>query len=226
MPMLRSPNDGTAEGPPRTETLGAKRADSDRVFLALLICLYSLWWVFLAIAPSNRFDWALENLLVFIVWGLLYAGYRVYPLSRGAYVSIAVFLALHALGAHYTYAETPVGDLIGRLFATERNHYDRIVHFSFGLLWVVPFKVFLERYVAVGKESWSAFLAVCLVLALSGLYELLEWAAALLLEPDAAMAFLGAQGDPFDGQKDAGLAFLGSLFGMAAFYCRPAVRRR
>ena len=193
----------------------------DAKFLLRLSGLYALWWAFLAVSPSDRFDWALENLLVFLVWGLLYAGYRAYPLSRGAYVSIAVFLALHALGAHYTYAETPLGDLIARLFGTERNHYDRIVHFSFGLLWVVPFKVFLERYVALGKQGWSAFLAVCLVLAVSGLYELLEWAAALLLEPEAALAFLGAQGDPFDGQKDAGLAFLGSLVGMAAFYAWP-----
>lgn len=198
----------------------------DKKFFVLLIGLYAVWWAVLAISPNDRFDWALENLLVFLVWGLLYLGHRRYPLSRGAYISIAVFLALHALGAHYTYAETPVGDWIRSTFGTERNHYDRVVHFAFGLLWVIPFKVFLERYVAENKGRWSAFLAVSLVLALSGLYELLEWAAALLLEPDAAMAFLGAQGDPFDGQKDAGLAFLGSLLGVAFFYLWPRQQPR
>lgn len=192
---------------------------NDRTFFLLVIAVYAAWWIAMAVSPSDRFDWALENLLVFLAWGLLWASFRRFPLTRGAYVSIALFLALHALGAHYTYAETPLGDMLARLFNTERNHYDRVVHFAFGLLWVIPFKVFLERYVVLAhKEGWSAFLAVSLVLALSGLYELIEWAAAIVLEPDAALAFLGAQGDPFDGQKDAGLAFLGSWLGVVLFY--------
>lgn len=203
-----------------------QRPSNDTRFLRCLFGLYGVWWIVMAVSPNDRFDWALENLLVFLLWGVLWASRKTYPLTRGAYILIVLFLALHAMGAHYTYAETPFGDFIAQVFNTERNHYDRIVHFAFGLLWVVPFKIFLEHYVLMpGKESWCAFLAINLVLSLSGLYELIEWTAALILDPNAALAFLGAQGDPFDGQKDAGLAFLGSLLGILLFNFWPANRK-
>ena len=157
-----------------------------------------------------------ENILVFFAWAALAASYRRYSLARVSYCLIAFFLALHAVGAHYTYSLTPIGDLVRDFLGQERNHYDRFVHFAFGLLLVYPCIDFLERYVLAGKRAWCAFFAVCLILAFSGLYEIIEWAAAVILDPEAGIAFLGSQGDVFDGQKDAALAFLGSLIGLAA----------
>jgi len=184
-------------------------------FLAVIALVYAIFWVGLAFDPFDRFDWFLENLLVFFGWGVIAATYRRFPLSRASYGLIAVLLALHAVGAHYTYSLTPLGDLVRDLLGQERNHYDRFVHFAFGLLFIYPFMDLLERYVIPRQDVWRAIFAVSLILALSGLYELIEWAAAMILDPEAGLAFLGSQGDVFDGQKDAGLAFIGSLIGLA-----------
>jgi putative membrane protein len=192
-----------------------RRVQGDGRFLAVIAMVYAIFWVGLAVNPFDRFDWFLENLLVFLGWGVIAATYRRFPLSRASYGLIAVFLALHAVGAHYTYSLTPLGDLVRDLLGQERNHYDRFVHFAFGLLFIYPFMDLLERYVIRRQRVWRAILAVSLILALSGLYELIEWAAAMILDPGAALAFLGSQGDVFDGQKDAGLAFIGSLIGLA-----------
>ena len=192
-----------------------RRVQGNSRFLAVIAMVYAIFWVGLAFDPFDRFDWFLENLLVFLGWGLIAATYRHFPLSRISYVMIAVFLALHAVGAHYTYSLNPLGDLVRDLLGQERNHYDRFVHFAFGLLFIYPFMDLLQRYVMPSQRVWRAIFAISLVLALSGLYELIEWAAAVVLEPEAALAFLGSQGDVFDGQRDAGLAFVGGLIGLA-----------
>lgn len=184
-------------------------------FLGYLAAAYGLLWVALAIDPVSRFDWFLENILVLVGVSLVAASCRGFRLSRSVYLLIAAFLALHAFGAHYTYSLTPVGESVAGLLGLERNHYDRVVHFAFGLLLAYPFLEFLERYVMPGHKAWSAAFCLCLILALSGLYEIFEWGAAMVLEPDDALAFLGTQGDIFDGQKDAALAFAGGLLGLA-----------
>jgi putative membrane protein len=192
-----------------------RQARGDSRFLAIMAMAYGIFWVALAFDPTDRVDWLLENLLVFLGWSLIAATFRRLPLSRISYVMITVFLALHAVGAHYTYSLMPLGDLARDLLGQERNHYDRFVHFAFGLLFIYPFMDLLHRYVMPSQRVWRAIFAISLVLALSSLYELIEWAAAVVLEPEAALAFLGSQGDVFDGQKDAGLAFVGGLIGLA-----------
>jgi putative membrane protein len=175
---------------------------------------YAVWWGMLAIAPYNRFDWLLENLLVFVFAGLLAATYRRFPLSDLSYLLITVFLVLHAVGAHYTYSEAPVGGWMTELLGWERNHYDRVVHFLFGLLCTYPLRETVMRSCKIG--GWRAgALAFAVVLALSSGYEMLEWGAAMLLSPEAGMAFLGAQGDIFDAQKDTVLAAAGALVTLA-----------
>ena len=89
------------------------------------------------------------------------------------------------------------------------------VHFAFGLLLFFPLKEVLGRLVLPRQGVWCSILAVSMILALSTLYELIEWAAAVVLDPDAGIAFLGSQGDVFDGQKDTGLALVGSLVGVS-----------
>jgi putative membrane protein len=89
-----------------------------------LAAVYGIIWIAMAIAPTSRFDWFLENLLVFALVGLLVATYRVFPLSDLSYTLIAVFLSLHAVGAHYTYSVPPMGFWLQEAWNLERNHYD------------------------------------------------------------------------------------------------------
>lgn len=174
-----------------------------------LVLAYGLWWLALAIAPHDRFDWLLENLLVFVFVGLLAATYRRFPLSDLSYLLIAIFLGLHAVGSHYTYSETPVGEWMSEQLDWERNHYDRVVHFLFGLLCAYPLREVVLR--GCGVTGWRAgLLAFAVVMAFSSGYEMLEWGAVLLLSPEEGIAFLGTQGDVFDAQKDTTLATLGS----------------
>ncbi|GAB4354213.1 MAG: DUF2238 domain-containing protein [Kiloniellaceae bacterium] len=206
-------------------TTAADPAKADFVrnrLLQGLTLAYAIWWLALAIAPYNRFDWFLENLLVVVFVGLLAATYRRFPLSDLSYLLIAVFLALHAVGAHYTYSKAPVGGWMGDVLGWERNHYDRAVHFLFGLLCAYPLRETVMRAAAVA--GWRAgLLALAVAMAFSSGYEMLEWGAAMLLDPEAGMAFLGTQGDVFDAQKDTTLATLGAVI---ALILAPLAERR
>lgn len=197
-----------------TTSADAPRTDFERNrLLQVLAAGYGAWWLLLAIAPYNRFDWFLENLLVFLFVGLLAATYRRFPLSDLSYLLIALFLALHAVGAHYTYSEAPLGWWVTEALAWERNHFDRVVHFLFGLLCAYPLRETVMR--GTGVAGWRAgLLAFAVVLALSSGYEMLEWSAAMLLDPEAGMAFLGTQGDVFDAQKDTALAAVGATLSL------------
>ncbi len=186
-----------------------------------LAAAYGLLWVGLAIDPVNRLDWLLENLLVAAALAFLAATYRRLRLSAFSYILIATFLSLHAVGAHYTYSEAPPGFWLQRALDLDRNHFDRLVHFSFGLLLARPFLEVGERHGAM-QPGWAYTYAFLIVAATSALYELLEWIVAMIVSPDAAMAWLGTQGDPFDAQKDTGLATIGAALALGLV----AVRRR
>jgi len=188
---------------------------ASRRFLLRLAFVYGLFWLALAFSPNHRVDWLVENLLVFAGVALIAGTYRSLPLSRASYLLLAVFLALHAVGAHYTYSETPFGDQLQSSLGLGRNHYDRLVHFSFGLLMTYPFFDLVQRHARPAAPAWAYLFAFLAILACSGVYEIIEWLAALVLDPEDALAFLGTQGDVFDAQKDAGLALLGSLIALA-----------
>jgi putative membrane protein len=178
----------------------------------LLLALGGILFAFLAIAPRDRADWALENALLLAGVAALLATRRVLPLSRISYTLIFLFLCLHMVGAHYTYAEVPYRDWLG--LQSERNHYDRFVHFSYGLLLGYPIReVFLR--VAEVRGVWGYYLPLDVTMATSMVYELIEWAVAELFGGDLGIAYLGAQGDVWDAQKDMGLATLGAVLAMA-----------
>jgi putative membrane protein len=181
--------------------------------LQTLVLLFSIIWLIAAIAPENRFDWFLENLLVFLVVGLLAYLSRAYAISDLSYFLIIVFLLFHTMGAHYTYSKTPVGFWLQDFLSLDRNHYDRIIHFCFGLFIIYPIREFLFRYCNVGLLM-SGFTAFTTVTTMSVAYETIEWAVAVIISPEAAMAFLGTQGDLFDAQKDSALAITGSIIGL------------
>jgi putative membrane protein len=190
------------------------RFRDNRVLQALVLWLV-VFWIIMAIKPLYPRDWLLENILVFVYAALLIGTYRRFAFSNFSYGLFTLFMTLHMIGAHFTYAETPIGFWIQELFNLDRNHYDRIVHFYYGLLIVYPFREILLRAAKVA-HSWSYFLAVCGILAFSAFYEVLEMMAAMVVSPELGTAFLGTQGDEWDAQKDTGLAFAGALMTMIA----------
>lgn len=187
---------------------------SNRVLQGWLLWLVVLWAI-TAINPLYPRDWLLENLLVFIYAILLTATYRRFAFSNLSYGLFTLFLSLHLVGAHYTYAETPFGFWLQALFEFERNHYDRIVHFSFGLLIACPMREILLRKSGVSR-AWSYFITVNCVLAFSAFYEVMEIVATMIVSPELGDAYLGTQGDEWDAQKDTFLAFTGSVIAMLA----------
>ena len=192
-----------------------------------LVLWLIVFWVITAIKPLYPRDWLLENLLVFFYAALLIITYRWFRFSNLSYALFTLFLSLHLLGAHYTYSETPFGFWLQDWFGFARNHYDRIVHFCFGLLIAYPFREILLRQTGV-KREWSYFLAVTLVLAFSACYEVIEGLAAMIVSPELGAAYLGTQGDEWDAQKDSAMAFAGAIIAMCVTwqYDRQNNRRR
>jgi putative membrane protein len=182
----------------------------DRVPAACL-AVYLVVWVICAISPNSRVDWLLENLLTFAgVAGLLF-GYRRFRFSDRAYLQITLFLILHAIGGHYTYAEVPIGRWVSDALGIARNHYDRVVHFSFGLLMLRPMRELGFRGDSHLGRFGNLYFSVAGVGLWSMLYEVIEWVVAAIVDPAAGTAYLGTQGDEWDAQKDMGLALLGAL---------------
>jgi putative membrane protein len=174
-----------------------------------LTALFAIIWLVGAIAPMNRFDWFLENLLVFIAVALLGWFYRTRQLSDLSYFLIVAFLVLHTVGAHYTYSKVPPGFWLQDSLSLDRNHYDRVIHFTFGVLIFYPVREALTRFDGTARRL-SAFTAFTVIATSSVIYEILEWIVAAIVSPEAAMDFLGTQGDVFDAQKDSTLAIAGA----------------
>jgi putative membrane protein len=187
----------------------SKRPFRQRTLLQLLCASYAIVWTVAAIEPLDRSDWLLENLLVFVSVPLLILTYRRFPLSDTSYVLIFLFLVMHAAGAHYTYAEVPLGYWLRDTLHLERNHFDRIVHFSFGIMAYPVQEILLGTTSVPGY--WRYILPVSIVVSLSGFFEVVEAVIAVLVNPELGAAYLGLQGDVWDAQKDMALAILGAL---------------
>ena len=181
--------------------------------LRWLTISYGVFWSLAAVAPVDRSTWLLENLLVFMLVGGLVATHRRFVFSNVSYACIFVFLMLHVVGSHYTYSQVPLAGSLATTFDLGRNHYDRFVHLAFGLLIAYPLREISLRTMHVHR-IWSYLVPVISVLALSSIYEMLESWAAHITSPDTGIAFVGAQGDVWDGQKDMALAFAGACFAM------------
>lgn len=194
---------------------------SDRCPAALL-ALFSIWFVVLGIAPHYRQDWLLENLLVLLIVPLLIGTYRRLRFSNLAYTGIFAFLVLHEIGAHHTYSLVPydawatqlTGGTLSDWFGFERNHFDRLVHFSYGICFA-PATLELFEAKAPPKGVWRFVLPLAFMNSHAVLYETLEWIATAVFGGDLGAAYLGTQGDVFDAQKDMALAFTGSVIALA-----------
>lgn len=190
-------------------------------YLSMLLILFLAEFTVLAFNVYDRKDWILENVLVGIFILVLALTYKAFPLSKISYTLIFIFLCFHEIGSHYTYSQVPYdrwfeslfGTGMNSLFGWERNHFDRLVHCSYGLLLAYPVReVFLR--IADVKGFWGYFLPVDITMSTSMLYELIEWGAAEFFGGELGTAYLGTQGDVWDAHKDMGLATIGAVTAM------------
>jgi putative membrane protein len=179
---------------------------------ARLILLIGVVGVFLwsGWAPKDRMTWVLEVFPVIGAVPLLIATRRRFPLTMLAYGLIAVHAIILMIGGRYTYAEVPLFNWIRDAFHLARNHYDRLGHFAQGFVPAIVAREVLLRRTPLRRGGWLFFLVTCVCLAISAVYELVEWSAAAT-SGSAADAFLGTQGDPWDTQKDMLLAWIGAI---------------
>ncbi len=177
--------------------------------LSFAVVFIGLGW-----EPVDRKTWLLENLLALPLAIWLILRWDRLALSRESYLMLFAFLALHEVGSHFTYSLVPLPDLPG--IDADRNHYDRAIHFGFGLAFTRPLAELLGQALGSPPRRLLLALSVSVILALSTCYELLEWLAAVTVQPEQGIAFVGAQGDIWDAQKDTALAGLGA--GLAAWW--------
>jgi putative membrane protein len=185
---------------------GARPSTYELILLAIVATVF----VWSGIGPHDRFTWVLEVFPVILgVPALIYVfpRFRFTPL---VYTFVAIHAVILMVGGKYTYAEVPIGFWAQRAFGFARNHYDRIGHFAQGFVpAMVAREIFIRRSPLRGSR-WLSFVVICFCLAFSALYELIEfWTA--LATGEAAEAFLGTQGDPWDTQWDMMLALIGAI---------------
>ena len=199
----------------------------------LLLVAFVAVWVTLGVAPHYRQDWLLENLLVLVAVPVLLWSHRRHPLGSASYACLFVFGVLHEVGAHYTYSEVPYerwsqalfGVSLQDTFDLSRNHYDRAMHFLYGLL-ITPAAMELLELRTSPRGWWRWLLPVAFVTSHSVVYELVEWGAAILFGGDLGTAYLGTQGDVWDAQQDMALALLGSTIAATLVLWRRPRRGR
>jgi len=190
---------------------------------ALLLMAFCAVFIALGVDPTYRQDWLLENLLVFVAVPVLVATRHRLRFSNASYLCLFLFFSLHEIGAHYTYSLVPydewfralTGHSLDGMLGFERNHYDRLLHFLYGLL-VTPAAVELFSHYGRYPRVWAVLFPLLFITSHSVIYELVEWVAAVVFGGDLGQAYLGTQGDIWDAQKDMALALAGSVLSIAA----------
>ncbi|MFZ1327144.1 MAG: DUF2238 domain-containing protein [Candidatus Contendobacter sp.] len=184
-----------------------------------LVFAAALWLLALVLSglrPFDRTTWMLEVFPIVIALPVLWATYHRYPLTSLLYFFIFLHGLVLMLGGAYSYARVPLGFYIADLFDLSRNPYDKIGHFMQGFVPALIAREILVRGQLVRGRKMLAFIVLCIILAISATYELIEWAAALMLG-QGADEFLGTQGDPWDTQSDMFLALIGGITALLVF---------
>jgi putative membrane protein len=183
-------------------------------------------WITTLIITPDLANWITENVLTFLLLVGISVSYSKFKFSDLSYTLVFVYILLHIYGATYTYAENPFGYWLKDVLDLQRNHYDRIVHFSFGLLLTYPMRdYFLNWFKWPAWVCWV--LPIEITMSFSGLYEIIEWLVADVFFPAEGIAYLGTQGDVWDAQKDMILAFSGAVMSMLlSFTVKRALERK
>lgn len=177
----------------------------------LFIFFISLIWS--GIQPKDYLTWFLEVAPAFIGFTVLALTYNKFRLTRLTYALILIHCVILMVGGHYTYAEVPLFNWIRDYFGFARNNYDKVGHLAQGFIPAIIAREIILRKSIIQGVSWQNFFVICLCLALSAFYELIEWWVALL-SGEAAEAFLGTQGYIWDTQSDMALALFGSALSL------------
>ena len=186
-----------------TSTLSARTL---ALYSAALIALLALS----GYKPFDLATWVMEVAPVMVVLVVLWASHRRFPLTPLLYALIFVHAVVLMLGGHYSYARVPLGDWMREWFHLSRNPYDGIGHFAQGFIPAIAARELLLRHTKLERGGWLFVIVTAVCLAISALYELIEWGVAIALG-QGAEEFLGTQGDPWDTQKDMALAWIGAM---------------
>jgi putative membrane protein len=186
-------------------------------FPKALAVIFIIFWTILAISPVSREVWWAENIPIMAVFAFLAATYRRFRFSNLSYALMAFWLFWHTVGGHYTFAGVPFG-WFSDLFGFERNHFDRIGHFSVGF-YAYPLAEFLWRK-RLAHPAVIFLFGLFAIMSVACAYELIEWQYAVIEGGDAGVEFLGSQGDVWDAQKDMFADTLGALFALGIFALR------
>jgi putative membrane protein len=182
----------------------------DRRLIPFLLAATAVVFVWSAIGPRDRFTWVLEVFPAVVALPILYFTRERFPLTLLTYTLIALHAVILMVGGHYTYAEVPLFNWMRDTLGLARNHYDRVGHFAQGFVPAIIAREVLLRRTPLRPGGWLFAIVSAVCLAISALYELLEWSVAAATG-EAAEAFLGTQGDPWDTQKDMALCLAGAL---------------
>lgn len=179
------------------------------LFLTLLLSFVAavLWSVW---KPHDYFTWFLETFPAFVGLAILLLTYRRFPLTSLVYVLVFLHALILLVGGHYTYAEVPLFNWIRDEFHLARNHFDRVGHFAQGFVPAIIAREVLLRRTGLKQGGWLNYIVLSCCIAISALYELLEWRVSVATG-EAADAFLGTQGDPWDTQKDMATCMVGAI---------------
>ena len=180
---------------------------------SIWLAIYFGVLIWSGIAPKDGFTWLLEVFPALVGLVLIVATYRRFPLTRMLYCLLLVHAVILMIGGHYTYAEVPWFDSLREWFDWQRNNYDKVGHFAQGFVPAILAREILLRLNVVRGNGWLNFLVICICLAVSASYELVEWGVALA-SGDAAVEFLATQGDPWDTQSDMGFALMGAALAL------------
>jgi putative membrane protein len=181
---------------------------------ALWLVIYFLVLLWSGINPKDYFTWLLEVLPALIGFIIIAATFNKFRLTPLTYILILIHCIILMVGGHYTYAEVPLFNWLRDSFSMARNNYDKIGHLAQGFIPAIIAREILLRKNIVTQKGWLSFIVICICLAISALYELIEWWAALL-SGEAAEAFLGTQGYIWDTQSDMAIALLGAILALA-----------
>lgn len=174
-----------------------------------MIIGYTAIWLWAAWSPVDRFGWFLENLLIIVFLVVFAFLHRYFSFTTFAYFCIMLYLTLHTIGSHYSY-QTPIDPWLKQWFELDRAYYDRVVHFSFGLLMVIPIKEWYQQFLNLPKKMY-AYISVLTIFSAGAFYELIEMWVTMIVAPEQGAKFIGIQGDQWDTQHDMELALYGSI---------------
>lgn len=189
----------------------------------ILLLLYLVEFTIFAIHPYDRGVWIAENLPIVFIAGLLVVTYRRFQFSNTAYLLMSALLFLHTIGGHYSFERVPF-DYVTNLIGAQRNHFDRVAHFTVGF-YAFAIAEFIERR-QLSRSRWlTGLFAVFTICTVALGYEVFEWRYAVHADPAAGIAVLGSQGDPWDAQKDMLADTLGAICATLLYFVR-GIRRR